>query len=195
VLELTLRVLGADAEGAGTDAEGAATDAERAGTDARGAGTDAQGALERTRGCSRTDTEVLEPSRLSGIFRPRPTGSRHRARARGGLSLDEAATCIVHLLRDSLDFASGKQRKPLAAALRVIYTAPSAGLVATRSMPSRVVSGPALPEQRRGVSAQRPGHFFLCVSAGDSTRHLRAESASAWALSLPADSNNASTGN
>jgi transposase-like protein len=37
-------------------------------------------------------------------------------------------TCIVHLLRNSLDFANWKQRQPLAAALRVIYTAPSADL-------------------------------------------------------------------
>jgi putative transposase len=37
-------------------------------------------------------------------------------------------TCIVHLLRRSLDFANWKQRKPLAAALRAIYTAPSADL-------------------------------------------------------------------
>src|SRR6266567_5291199 len=35
-------------------------------------------------------------------------------------------TCIVHLLRHSLEFANWKQRKPLAAALRPIYTAPSA---------------------------------------------------------------------
>lgn len=35
-------------------------------------------------------------------------------------------TCIVHLLRHSLDYASWKMRKPLAAALRPIYTAPSA---------------------------------------------------------------------
>src|SRR5687768_56093 len=37
-------------------------------------------------------------------------------------------TCIVHLLRQSLDFANWKQRKPLAVALRAIYTAPSADL-------------------------------------------------------------------
>jgi putative transposase len=35
-------------------------------------------------------------------------------------------TCIVHLLRHSMEFANWKQRKPLAAALRPIYTAPSA---------------------------------------------------------------------
>src|SRR4249920_796717 len=37
-------------------------------------------------------------------------------------------TCIVHLLRHSLDYASWKERKALAAALRPIYTAPSADL-------------------------------------------------------------------
>ena len=35
-------------------------------------------------------------------------------------------TCVVHLIRNSLDFASWKDRKPLASALRAIYTAPSA---------------------------------------------------------------------
>jgi putative transposase len=34
-------------------------------------------------------------------------------------------TCIVHLIRRSLDFAGSKDRRPLAAALRPIYTAPS----------------------------------------------------------------------
>ena len=35
-------------------------------------------------------------------------------------------TCIVHLIRNSLDYASWKDRKPLAAALRPIYAAASA---------------------------------------------------------------------
>ncbi len=35
-------------------------------------------------------------------------------------------TCIVHLIRNSLDFASWKERKALAQALRPVYTAPSA---------------------------------------------------------------------
>ena len=35
-------------------------------------------------------------------------------------------TCIVHLIRNSLDYASWKDRKVVAAALRPIYTAPSA---------------------------------------------------------------------
>jgi len=39
-------------------------------------------------------------------------------------------TCLVHLIRHSLDFATWKTRKPLAAALRPIYTAPSADAAA-----------------------------------------------------------------
>jgi transposase-like protein len=35
-------------------------------------------------------------------------------------------TCIVHLIRNSLELTSWKDRKPLASALRVIYTAPTA---------------------------------------------------------------------
>lgn len=35
-------------------------------------------------------------------------------------------TCVVHVIRNSLDLASWKERKPLAAALRPIYTAASA---------------------------------------------------------------------
>jgi putative transposase len=40
-------------------------------------------------------------------------------------------TCIVHLLRHSLEFANWKQRKPLATALREIYTAPGADAAMT----------------------------------------------------------------
>src|SRR5687767_13986571 len=39
-------------------------------------------------------------------------------------------TCIVHLIRHSLDFATWNVRKELAAALRTIYTAPNADLAA-----------------------------------------------------------------
>lgn len=35
-------------------------------------------------------------------------------------------TCIVHLIRNSLDYASWKDRKALAAAIKPVYTAPSA---------------------------------------------------------------------
>jgi transposase-like protein len=40
-------------------------------------------------------------------------------------------TCIVHLLRHSLEFGNWKERKPLAAALRPVYTAPSADAALT----------------------------------------------------------------
>ena len=53
-------------------------------------------------------------------------------------------TCIVHLLRHSLDFAGWKDRKPLAAALRAIYTAANADL-----------AGSALDAFERGVWGQR----------------------------------------
>jgi len=39
-------------------------------------------------------------------------------------------TCIVHLIRHSLEFGNWKERKPLATALRPIYTAPSADAAA-----------------------------------------------------------------
>ena len=35
-------------------------------------------------------------------------------------------TCIVHLIRHSLDFANWKERHPLSKALRPIYAAPDA---------------------------------------------------------------------
>jgi putative transposase len=35
-------------------------------------------------------------------------------------------TCIVHLIRNSLDYANWKDRKPLAGAIKPIYTAPNA---------------------------------------------------------------------
>jgi transposase-like protein len=39
---------------------------------------------------------------------------------------DPLQTCIVHLIRNSLDYASWKDRKALAAAIKPIYTATSA---------------------------------------------------------------------
>ena len=50
-------------------------------------------------------------------------------------------TCIVHLLRHSLDYANWKERKPLAAALRAIYTAPSAEGPPPPWTPSSVARG------------------------------------------------------
>jgi putative transposase len=39
-------------------------------------------------------------------------------------------TCIVHLLRNSMDFAGWKDRKPVASALKVVYRAPDAAAAA-----------------------------------------------------------------
>ena len=54
-----------------------------------------------------------------------PQGHERGARPRS-IPATTLQTCIVHLIRNSLDFANWKERKPLAAALRPIYTAPSA---------------------------------------------------------------------
>jgi transposase-like protein len=53
-------------------------------------------------------------------------------------------TCIVHLIRNSLDYASWKDRKLLAAALKPVYTAPSAEAAAL-----------ALDEFERGTWGQK----------------------------------------
>jgi transposase-like protein len=53
-------------------------------------------------------------------------------------------TCIVHLLRTSLEFANWKERSPLATALRAIYTAPGADAAMT-----------ALDEFERGLWGRR----------------------------------------
>jgi putative transposase len=50
-------------------------------------------------------------------------------------------TCIVHLIRNSLDYASWKDRKPLAAALRPIYAAASAEAAEAALDRSRVANG------------------------------------------------------
>ena len=54
--------------------------------------------------------------------RPEGPGRRHRH----GLPAHDGADCIVHLIRNSLDYAGWKDRKAVAAALRPIYTAASA---------------------------------------------------------------------
>jgi putative transposase len=44
-------------------------------------------------------------------------------------------TCIVHLIRSSLEFANWKERKALASALRAIYTAASAEAATSNAGP------------------------------------------------------------
>jgi putative transposase len=102
-------------------------------------------------------------------------------------------TCIVHLIRNSLDFASWKDRKALATAIKPIYTAVSAegaaGRVRGRPLGHQVPhSGCSLAQ---GLGSGGP---VLCVLAGrtacdlhDQCHRERARSAAqdhqdAWAL-------------
>ena len=68
----------------------------------------------KTRGCE--DILIAVTDGLKGMSEAIEAVSRRRP----------APTCIVHLMRQSLDLATWKERKPLAAALRPIYTAPTA---------------------------------------------------------------------
>jgi transposase-like protein len=57
---------------------------------------------------------------------PSPTASRHAEALAAIYPQTTLQTCIVHLIRHSLDLVNWKERKPMAAAWRVIYGAPSA---------------------------------------------------------------------
>jgi transposase-like protein len=71
--------------------------------------------------------------------------------------MSEAQTCIVHLLRHSLDYASWKERKALAA-LRPIYTAPLRRPPAAPSTPLKAAAwGAGFPQWWRPGGA--PGHM------------------------------------
>ena len=62
-------------------------------------------------------------------------------------------TCVVHLIRNSLEFASWKQRKALAASLLPIYTAASADAAqAALGRAGRGTLGPAVSHGHHGVS-------------------------------------------
>lgn len=78
-------------------------------------------------------------------------------------------TCIVHLLRNSIDFVSWKDRKSLAAALKEIYRARTAPMRPKRrwrrSRPARGAS--VIPRSGRAGGATR------ARSAGSSTPRTR----------------------
>ncbi len=84
-------------------------------------------------------------------------------------------TCIVHLIRNSLDYASWKDRKSLAAALKPIYTAPSievaeAALTGFEQGPwGQKLPTVATSWRAPGVGARHP---VLCLSAANPPRHL-----------------------
>ena len=77
-------------------------------------------------------------------------------------------TCIVHLIRNSLDYASWKDRKALAAAIRPIYTAPSAEAAAAElDAFERGPWGQQVPDRRgRLAPGLGPRDSVLCLSAG-----------------------------
>ena len=83
-------------------------------------------------------------------------------------------TCIVHLIRNSLDYASWKDRKALAAALRPIYTAPSAEAAPGRARRLRARPvGREVPDGRRRLAPRLgPGDPVLRVPAGGAPRDL-----------------------
>ena len=83
-------------------------------------------------------------------------------------------TCIVHLIRNSLDYASWKDRRALAAALKPIYTAPQhgggrggAGRVRARAV------GAEIPDRGSKLAkGMDKRHSLLCLSAANPPRHL-----------------------
>ena len=65
-------------------------------------------------------------------------------------------TCIVHLIRNSLDYASWKDRMLLAAAIKPIYTAKSAEAAQAELDAQAWAMGPEVPHSR-GCMAPRLG--------------------------------------
>ena len=83
-------------------------------------------------------------------------------------------TCIVHLLRNSMDFVSWKDRKGLATALKDIYRAVDAD--AAEKALTVFEAGPRPPSARAGgVPGARSSHSLrsLTKSAGSSTPQTR----------------------
>jgi transposase-like protein len=83
-------------------------------------------------------------------------------------------TCIVHLIRNSLDYAGWKDRKALAAALRPIYAAPSAG-AAEAALDAFEAGewGRQIPHRGLGLAARLgPGDPVLCLPTSDPARDL-----------------------
>ena len=83
-------------------------------------------------------------------------------------------TCIVHLLRNSMDYASWKDRKPVAMALKTVYRAVDAEAAAVAL--SEFEDGPwgqKIPGHRRGLATPLGrGHPVLRLSAGGASHDL-----------------------
>ena len=86
----------------------------------------------------------------------------------------QVQTCIVHLLRHSLSFASWKDRRELAAALRPIYTAVNAELAGEALEDFAASTGGAeVSSGRAGLAtAIGTGDPILCLSARGAADHL-----------------------
>ena len=82
-------------------------------------------------------------------------------------------TCIVHLIRNSLDYASWKHRKLLAAVLKPIYTASNAEIAQAEL--DAFEQGPWGKHPHRGgrlASCLEPSRPLLCIPAPDPPRDL-----------------------
>jgi len=86
-------------------------------------------------------------------------------------------TCIVHLLRNSMDFVSWKDRKNLASALKEVYRAPSAE--AAEKALTEFEEGPwgqRYPAIGQSLAARlERGHPVLCVPRRDASDRLHHE--------------------
>ena len=103
-------------------------------------------------------------------------------------------TCIVHLIRHSLAFGNWKERKHVAAALRPIYTAPSAELAsaALDAFEQQPVGDQISHSGRRVASRLDPRHPLLCLSAGDPPPALHDQCAGSYRpCAAPQDHQNA----
>src|ERR1700722_7204852 len=65
-------------------------------------------------------------------------------------------TCIVHLIRNSMDFASWKDRKPIAAELKAIYRATDTDVHRRALEDSTPASGAASIRQSRRAGGASP---------------------------------------
>ena len=70
--------------------------------------------------------EIVDNIRTIGLKKPITVTKREGTDGQDTYPATTLQTCIVHLIRNSLDYASWKDRKPLAAAIKPIYTAATA---------------------------------------------------------------------
>lgn len=77
-------------------------------------------------------------------------------------------TCIVHLIRNSMSFASWKDRKLIAQALRSVYRAetPAAGLAALEAFEEGPCGKKAFGHRPELATTLGPGHPIFRVSLG-----------------------------